>query len=105
MYLNAGSELTEKWYSKTHATFLKRYTTYSSFICDLINSNGYLLNANSYRKLIHFVWAGENFNPNQLTFDEVRMQTQSEKIFDLDYLRNVQFHDTLDEFQVHVSIC
>ena len=52
LYLSAGSGLTEKWYSKTHATFLKRYTTHSSFFGDLINSNGYLLNANSYRKLI-----------------------------------------------------
>ena len=52
LYLSAGSDLTEKWYSKTHATFLKRYTTHSSFFGDLINSNGYLLNANSYRKLI-----------------------------------------------------
>ena len=79
LYLSAGSDLTEKWYSKTHATFLKRYTTHSSFIGDLINSNGYLLNANSYRKLIHCVWAGENSNPNQLTFDEVRIQTQKRK--------------------------
>ena len=52
LYLSAGSDLTEKWYYKTHATFLKRYTIHSSFIGDLINSNGYLLNTNLYRKLI-----------------------------------------------------
>ena len=79
MYLSAGSDLIEKWYSKTHATFLKRYTTHSSFIGDLINSNGYLLNTNSYRKLIHSVWAHENSNTNQLTFDEVGIQTENRK--------------------------
>ena len=81
LYLSGGSDLTEKWYSKTHGTFLKRYTTHSSFIGDLINLNEYLLNASSYRKLIHCVWAGENSNPNQLTFDEVRIQTQKRKLF------------------------
>ena len=55
LYLSPGLDLTEKWYSKTHTTFLKRHTTHSSFIGDLIDSNGYLLNANSYRKLIHCV--------------------------------------------------
>ena len=36
LYLSAGLDLTEKWYSKTHATFLKRYTTHSSSIGDLV---------------------------------------------------------------------
>ena len=79
LYISASSDLTEKLYSKTHATFLKRYTTHSRFIGELINSNWYLLNANSYRKSIHCVWAGENSNPNQLTFEEVRIQTQKRK--------------------------
>ena len=79
LYLSAGSDLNEKWYSKTHATFLKRYTTHSSFTGDLINSNGYLLNPNFYRKLIHCVWASENSNPNQLTFDEVRIRIKKRK--------------------------
>lgn len=76
MYLSAASDLTEIWYGKAHSTFLKRYTTHSSFIGDLINSNGYILNAKCYRKLIHCVWTAEKSNPNEITFDEVRTQTQ-----------------------------
>ena len=52
LYLSAGSELTEKWFGKTHATFIKKYMAHSDFIGDLINSrNIRTLNSNSYRNL------------------------------------------------------
>ena len=53
LYLSAGSDLTEKWFGKTHATFMKKYIAHSDFIGDLINSsNTCTLNSNSYRKLM-----------------------------------------------------
>ena len=35
LYLSAGSDLTEKWFCKTRATFLKKYIVHSDFIGDL----------------------------------------------------------------------
>ena len=47
--LSAGSDLTEKWFGKTQATFIKKYMAHSDFIGDLINSRN--INSNSYRNL------------------------------------------------------
>ena len=80
LYLNAGSDLTEKWFGKTHATFMKKYIAHSDFLGDLINSSNIrTLNSNSYRKLIHCVWVGENTDPTKISFDELRKQTQKRK--------------------------
>ena len=79
MYLSAGSDLTEKWYGKTHSLFLKKFLTHSEFIGDLVNINPFQLNANAYRKLAHCVWLGENSDPSKITFDELRRRTQKRK--------------------------
>ena len=80
LYLSAGSDLTEKWFGKTHATFMKKYIAHSDFIGDLINSSNIrTLNSNSYTKLIHCVWVGENTDPTKISFDELRKQTQKRK--------------------------
>ena len=79
LYLSAGSDLTEKWYGKTHSLFLKKFLTHSEFIGDLVNINPFQLNANAYRKLVHCVWLGENSDPSKITFDELRRQTQKRK--------------------------
>ena len=80
LYLNAGSDLAEKWFGKTHATFMKKYIAHSDFIGDLINSSNIrTLNSNSYRKLIHCVWVGGNTDPTKISFDELRKQTQKRK--------------------------
>ena len=80
LYLNAGSDLTEKWFGKTHATFMKKYFAHSDFIGDLINSSNIrTFNSNSYRKLIHCVWIGENTDPTKISFDDLRKQTQKRK--------------------------
>ena len=53
LFLSAGSDLTGKWFGKTHATFMKKYIAHSDFIGGLINSsNTCTLNSNSYRKLM-----------------------------------------------------
>ena len=39
LYSSAGSDLTEKWFGKTHARVLKKYIAHSGFIGDLINSS------------------------------------------------------------------
>ena len=80
LYLSAGSDFTEKWYSKTHATFFKRFIKHSTYITDLVNPvKTTALNSNSYRKLIHCVWIGENIEPSKTTFSELRIQTQEKK--------------------------
>ena len=81
LYLSAGSDLTEKWFGKTHATFIKKYMAHSDFIGDLINSrNIRTLNSNSYRNLINCVWNAENTDRTKISFDELRKQTQKRKI-------------------------
>ena len=66
LFLSAGSDLTGKWFGKTHATFMKKYIAHSDFIGDLINSSNIrTLNSNSYRKLIHCVWVGGNTDPTK----------------------------------------
>ena len=79
LYLRAGSDLTEKWYGKTHSLFLKIFLTHSEFISDLVNINRFQLNANAYKKLVHYVWLGVNSDPSKITFDELRTQTQKRK--------------------------
>ena len=80
LYLSAGSDLTEKWYGKTHTTIFKKFITHSDFTGDLVNlSNIRTLNSNSYRKLIHCVWIGKNSDPRRISFDELRKQTQKRK--------------------------
>ena len=76
LYFSAGSDITEKWFGKVRATFLKKHIAYSNFIGDLINSSNIrTLNSNSYRKLIHCVWIGENTDPTRTSLDELRKQT------------------------------
>ena len=59
---------------------MKNYIAHSDFIGDLINSNNIRsLNSNSYRKLIHCVWIGENTGQTKISFYELRKQTQKRK--------------------------
>ena len=76
-YLAAGSDFTEKWYNKSHATFLKTFLTQVEYVEDLVNESDYsLLNSHAYRKLIHAVWLGLKQDPEQTTFHQLREATK-----------------------------
>ena len=82
LYLSADSDLTEKWFGKTHATFMKKYIAHSDFIGDLINSSN-IRNSNPYRKLIHCVWIGENTDPTKISFDDLPKANPKEEKFEI----------------------
>ena len=59
---------------------MKKYIALSDFIGNLINSSNICtLNSNSYGKLNHYVWIGENTDPIKISFNELRKQTQKRK--------------------------
>ena len=79
LYLSAGSDFIEKWYSKTHETFLKAFMKHVKFIGSLITANDITnLDASSYRRLIHTVWCG-NSEPEKVSFSKVRENTKKRK--------------------------
>ena len=77
MYLAAGSDFTEKWYNKSHTTFLKTFLAQGEYVKNLVNENDYtLLNSHAYRKLIHAVWLRLKQDPEQTTFHQLREATK-----------------------------
>ena len=73
IYLAAGSDFTEKWYNKSHATFL----TQVEHVKDLFNESDYNLpSSHAYRKLIHAVWLCLKQDPEQTRFHQLQEATK-----------------------------
>ena len=74
LYLAGGSDFTDKWYNKTHETFLVQLMKHTEYIEDLvICDDTYLpyLNKESYRRLIHTVWCSKSVcHPSKKSYDE-----------------------------------
>ena len=80
LYLSAGSDFTEKWFGKTHESFLKSFIKHADFIGSLVDQNNTTtLIGNAYRKLIHCVWLGSNSDPSKITFHQLRENTKKRK--------------------------
>jgi len=79
VYLIAGCDFTEKWYAKTHETFLKRYINHCTYVGDLSNDDQMSVNGNAYRKLIHATWMTPKSDPDNITFQQLRTDSQTKK--------------------------
>ena len=62
-----------------HAFFFKKNIDHSDFIGDSVNSSN-IPTLNSYRKLIHCIWIGENIYPMRISFEELCEQTNEFEI-------------------------
>ena len=77
---------------------MKKYIAHSDFIVDLINSsNIQTVISNSYRKLIHCVWIGENTDSTRISFDELGKKTQNFRHVSGSYKHMLSYSDNVME--------
>jgi len=79
LYLAAGSDITEKWFGKTHKLFLEKFIQNFDYIGDLVTKDSTSVKAFEYRKLIHCVWQNKKSTPEEKTFNDVRLKSSQVK--------------------------
>ena len=83
LYLAGRSDLTDKWYNKTHETFLVQLMKHTEYIEDLVifdDTHLPHLNKEFYQGLIHTVWCSKSVcDPSKKSYDELRKETQKRK--------------------------
>ena len=81
VYLATGSDMTDKWYQKTHDTFMNAWLLNLHYIGELVNqdADGVHVNYQSYRRLLHAVWITKNVDPRERSFEKLRNECRKRK--------------------------
>ena len=81
VYLATGSDMTDKWYQKTHDKFMNAWLLNLHYIGELVNqdADGVHVNYQSYRRLLHAVWITKNVDPRDISFEELRNECRKRK--------------------------
>ena len=81
IYLAGGSDFTEKWYQKTHRSFLEAWIRSNSYVGDLVvkEEEAFKVNLAAYRRLVHAVWSSKTVTADSCSFEELRKMTRKRK--------------------------
>ena len=73
--------MTDKWYQKTHDTFMNAWLLNLHYIGELVNqdADGVHVNYQSYRRLLHAVWITKNVDPREISFEKLRNECRKRK--------------------------
>ena len=99
VYLAGGSDMTDKWFQKTHNTFLKAWLQNQSYIGQMVclDQNVYDVNFEAYRRLLHAACITKNIDPRDLTFEQVRNESK--------HCNNVRLHIPQEDEIHEIGLC
>ena len=83
LYLCGDSYFTEKWFDKTHGTFLQAWIRNLHYVKDLVDTEHKLfpeVSLEAYRRLLHAVWCPKGTKyPDMIQFQKVRTECRKRK--------------------------